>query len=413
MRVRDFLPAPRPSLKAALLAGGVVAAAAAPAAAELDAQGLQADFQATIDSYIAASGGAIQAAGPATAATEGGTVVLTAPALAFTPGPDTRVDVPPIQIRLDEIDADRIGFAVTLPSEITGVNASGPQPDNLLITLGAQEINGVYRPSLQGFERFYLRIDGFNGSVDDGAVSLGGIAFGLDAEEMQQGRWRGAQSFKLSDLSVADGAGAKIIGIGVIESEALIENIDWPAYAEISQRMSGGNPLHGMPAPDPKAAQAAMLELVQRLPDLLDGGSGRMTFAMANLDVAQSDTPAFKLGQAALALDLAPDEALYSFGLNLAVEDPTVDPSQLPAPPSLVPNRFVSDVALRKLPIQAVWQMVSEPLQAHLESDMSAESEKQLDAAMEMAPFAAMGMAAEAGSFAELKTVELEVGRPS
>jgi|GEM_PF-3036095 len=392
----------------AALGSVALVATATPAAAELDQSKLQADLQGIVDSYVAGAEGMLVPAGPVTSSMDGDEVVLTVPALQFKTD-EAEFNVPPVVIRLDDAGADRIGYKVMLPSEIVGMK-TGPRPNTLTVKFGGQDISGVYRPSVKVFERYLLRLENMSLSADDGALELGSVVFDVTSDETAPSDWVGVANFAMTGVRVVGPNQQQIVSIGDFAANTSFDKFDLPAYTELSERISGGNPMFGMPKVDEAAAKAAMAELVRRLPEMIDGASGVFDMQMRGLDVAAVNSPAFKLETVLLKLGMAPDDAHYGLNLNLAVEEPTVDPAGSPVPPNLVPKRLVAEAGLRKLPVQTVWQMVAEPLERTVSGEMTPEEEKAAEDMMEMLPFAAMGMAAEAGSFGEINSIVFEVG---
>ncbi|MEQ9642973.1 MAG: hypothetical protein RIM84_23325 [Alphaproteobacteria bacterium] len=394
------------------LATAACLAAASPAQAELDAEKIKVQVQKAIDQYVEMTDGALQPQGSVNVVEDGDAIVVTTPAMVVE-GPDSRIEVPSSLVRLTETDADHIAFTLTLPNEITGVK-QGSVPDKLLITIGGQQIEGAFRPSLLTFEKLDLRLDDIAGSVNDGSFSLGALRLNLANIEDAPGKWRSDAGFALGELRVMDAEKTQLVAIGRIENAWRIDQYDLPAFAEIQRKMTGGSPFMGMPKPDDEVVQQAMQEMIQRLPELFDGANGGGTFRIAGLQVAAIQQPPFSLGAASIDLGLAPEEALYGLQLGLNVDKPEIDPMASPVPPHLLPRSAVADLGLRRLPLGQLWQMVSVPMQQAMKLEMSGkmtpEAEAEINEQFEMVPFAAMGMAGEAGSFAEIKSIEIELG---
>lgn len=395
-----------------LLPLAAAASLAASPAAALDAEKIKTQVQKLVDQYVKMTDGALEPQGSVNVVEDGDSIVITTPAMVVT-GPDSRIDVPSSLVRLTETDADRVAFTLTLPSEITGVK-EGAVPDNLSITIGGQQIEGAFRPSLLTFEKLDMRLDNIAGSVNDGAVSLGALRVNLTNVEDAPGKWRSDAGFALGELRVMDGKKNPMVAIGRIENAWRIDKYDLPGFAAIQRRISGDNPFLNMPQPDDEAVQQAMQDLVQQLPVLFDGASGGASFSIANLEVAAIQQPPFSLGAASIDLGLAPEEALYGLQLGLNVDKPEIDPMASPVPPHLLPRSANADLGLRRLPLGQLWQMISGPMQQAMQLEMAGkmtpEAEAEINEAFEMVPFAAMGMAGEAGSFAEIKSIKVELG---
>jgi len=381
---------------------------AAPAAAELDPVKLQADAQSMLDSYVQASEGTLQPAGPVVVVMDGSAALLTTPAIGMTPDPDTRIDLPPVRIRLEEQDADRLAFNVMLPREVTGVK-QGPAPDTLKILIGEHEISGVYRPSIMTADRFEMRVAGLTATTADGAFSFDTLAAGQNANETAPGIWDGDAVFTIGGMRFVAADGSQLFALGRFETVSEVAKVGLDGYMQLVTRMTGGNPIAGMPKVDEAEAKAAALEFVRRLPEFFDGASGNAGFSIAGLEVAAPGAPPFSLANAAFQIGMAPDGDQYGLAMKLGVDDPAVAQGMSPVPPELMPKTLKADAGLRKLPVAQIWQTVSEPIQRNLESD-TPETQDALEQTMDMLPMMALGMAAEAGSFAELKTIEFVVG---
>lgn len=389
---------------AAVIAWAGAIAFAAPAAADLDMAALQADAQDILDSYVARSDGALKPAGGVNAIRDGDTVVLTVPALAFEPG-GSRIDVPEIVLRLDEVGEDRVAFDLRLPSEIVGVKLPPAAPDTLTITIGGQSITGIFRPSVQTTETLRMELTQILAMTGDGGIEIGAIRGDANAAATSPEKWKGDGAFSLEDLNVFGRNRSPMLSIGKIEQQLEIGNFGLPAYVAIMRRMTGGSLLK-QPDPDSLQVQEASAEFVQKLPEIMDQASGSMLLRMVGLSVTMPGAPPFDLASAAFQLGAAPEDGHYAVDIGLLVEDPHIDPAASPVPPHLLPSLLNAEASLRRLPFATLWAMISEPLQQEIKGDPSGKSAGEL----EMAPMAAMGVAAEAGSFAELRDLEFQVG---
>jgi hypothetical protein len=399
-------------LRPVALAGGLLLAAA-PAHAELDPAKLAAEGQALLDNYVARSDGALQPKGKVTAIRDGDGVIVKVPSLAFV-APDTRIDVPGSAIRLEETAADHVAFAVTLPDTIAGTKTA-PRPDKLLIQLGSHKIDGVYRPSLLTFGRLDALLQQVTVDTNDGSLSLDRLHVTGGSAEAAPAKWRSDFKMALGQLRVLGADKAPMISLGGFEQNWYLDQYDLPRMAAVQRELTGGaSPFALMSEPDPEKAAALTQAWFARLPDLLEGASGGVGLRLADLQVTAPEEPPFALGRLSFDLGLAPDDALYGLQLALAVEEPRVDPMVSPVPPHLLPRHALADTGLRRLPLAPLWAALSAPMQEAMALEMAGkmtpEAEKELNQQMEMMPMAAMGMAAEAGSFAEIKRFELEFG---
>ena len=404
---------PRQIVRRTTLAGALLLAAA-PAHAELDPAKLAASGQAILDKYVARADGQLQPQGKVTAIRDGAGVIVKLPALAIVE-PEAKIDIPGAAIRLEEMgDADHVGFVVTLPDTIAGTRTA-PEPGKLLIQLGTQKIDGVYRPSLLTFERFDMLLEDVTVDANDGGLTLAAVRGKMASAETAPGQWRTDARFGLGELRVRGPGNTAVMRLGSVEQVWSLDRYDLPRLAAAQREIMGGASPFGMMAePDEEKALAMSQAWFARLPELLDGASGGFGMRLADLQVTPPDEPAFSLGALRFDLGVAPDEEFYGLALALAAEKPEVDAAALPVPAHLIPRRVVADLGLRRLPLAPLWAAMSGPMQQamalEMKDAMTPEAKEALDQQFEMMPMAAMGMAAEAGSFAEIKSFELEIG---
>lgn len=379
---------------------GALAFAPLPAAAELDATVLQTQAQEMVDAFVAKTGGELKPKGTVEATRDGDAVVLTIPG--FDVGGDgPTLDVPPIEVRLDELDADRVAFAVTLPTEITGVRPP-PAPDTLTMTIGAQDVAGVYHRKIASYESLRASLGDISLVTGDGGFDIGQINLNGDSVESGPTRWSQNLSFALDRLRVFGPDNSTMVEIARIEQEMGAEDLDLPTYMEITQKLTGGLTVDPASAETPEH-KAAMLDMVERMPAALKGASAGFGFRLEGVKVAAISGPPVDLGAASFAIEAAPVDEFYEIGMELAVHEPEV---AMPGMGELVPDRLLAEVSLRRMPFAALFDMMRDPLVQELKGDPSGQAADQL----EMAPMAAMGAAAEAGSFVEVNTLEIDLG---
>lgn len=395
--------------RSALSAIAIAAALMAPlpAAAEVDADGIVAEAQEMLDNFVKASEGALQPSGPITYVRDGDSVIITSPSIVLD-SPPMRFDIPPALTRVREVDDNLIAFEVELPTEIVGKKVAPATPDELRLTIGAQKSVGTYRRDIQYYETIDMRLGDIRLTSGEGGFSLGDLTYAAKLIQNAPGDWSADGGYVMKNLIITDPDARPIVTIAEIGMGSDISQVDMPQYLAFYRRIMA-TVMPGGDFNEAKAeaeAQAAMLELIDKLPDMLDGASGSMLMQIAGLQVAMPHEPPFDLGAAAIAMNLKPSGANYDFGVGLSFDEPKVDPAALPAPPELMPQKLDAALALRKVPIAAVWQMIADPLREELKGDPSGAAAEQL----EMAPMMAMGAAAEAGTFAEIEGLELVVG---
>lgn len=377
-----------------------------PALAEIDADGIVADAQQALDNFVKASEGALQPAGPITYVRDGGNVIVTMPALVLDT-PPTRFDIPAAVLRLWEVDAKQIGYEIELPTEILGQKVAPAVPDELRLTIGAQNIAGTFLRDLAPYGTLKAELSDIRLTSGEGGFTLGGFSVVSDTVENGPGNWDSSGGYLLNDLTLTGPDGQSVAAIAEFGAGMDATHVDLPRYMEFSQRMTAAAMPDGPGGKVNEAeAQAAALELVETLPDMMDGASGSFYVRAAGIKVMLPHEPPFDLSSASIAMDLKPSGKTYDLGIGLAFNEPTIDPSALPAPTELIPQKLNAALALRQIPIATFWQMVADPLREEIKGDPSGAAADQL----EMAPMMAMGAAAEAGTFAEIEGLELIVG---
>lgn len=383
----------------------ILAFSAPPAAAEIDAEAVVAETQKIFDKIVGASDAPVETSGRVTYEREGELVTITIPGITVRE-PYSVVTVPDASFSLMEMDDNRLAFSINLPSGITGERTQ-PRPQEFRLTIGDQDIVGVYRRDIA----FYEELKGTLGAVkldsNVGALGIKTMSYVSDNTEQGPGDWTSNGFFDLAGLSFSDPNGAPTVVIRNLAIGSEIQNADFARYLEINRRMTDATlPAELGGEPDEAAMNAAMAEMVAAMPEMLAGSSGSMAIRLSGLEVAIPGEPSFDLNTAVIATDIAPAGDNYDLAIELGFTDPQVDPAAVPLPSELVPQKLQADVALRQLPIFAIWQSLSDPLQRQFTGDPTGEAANQL----EMAPMIAMGAAAEAGTFAEIEGLEFVVG---
>lgn len=374
-----------------------------PAAAELDADMIRADFQGVLDRYVAQAQGTLQPQGEVKTVVEGDAVLATFPAIAIV-ADGRRLDIPEIVVRLDEISEDRVAYTADLPAEITGERGP-PAPDTLTLTIGEREVVGIYRPSLSVSENFRVRLGAIELVTGDGGFEIGSFTIGSESVEKGPKAWDASGGFEIGEFRAFGPDKATVVEIARIGLDSSFDQFDLPTYMELYTKFSAAVTADPSSEHSPEA-KAAMLDMTRRMPAAFKGASGGGVISIEGLAVAAMGGPPFNLGAASFEIGAAPEDPFYGIDIELNVAEPDVDMGPMPGVAELVPESVFAAISLRQLPFAQLWDMVSGPLEQELQGDPSGKAADEL----EMAPMMAMGVAAEAGSFAEIRGIEFNIG---
>lgn len=347
------------------LSAGVAAAAllasSSPALA-VDSAAIKKDLDQLV-TVLKQSGGAQQGVrvdGQVTVREEGGEVVASLPTFT-SKSPEGNLVIRPITLKVRDIDADQQQIAVELPPRI---DATGPDgKPTMSVVFGGQNLNGVWRKSIQNFEALQMSLERISLLDPDQkpVVEMARASATGGLKENSPGAWSGTIKLSIegTKVSAPDGTTANI---GNTFYEYTVKDARLVELAKLTDAagISFSNPSLLMAGSGVTLAQwQQLIDVLAQVPALIGGMS--ILYGVNDIAVghaAAGPQPMFKADSLALGFGVANDGgggASLSLGVDVKR---MMGASELPVdvPAAAIPHSLDLRIEIDQLPTGIVWE---------------------------------------------------------